>query len=105
VSVDALLKFAWLFDQLTTVGAVASIMVEAWRSAVGFSAGPVLPATSVPAPAARVTVAVTPSAQELTPNEYTVELVAVKLTIWQPVPAIDSLLASMPVTTSLNVIA
>ena len=78
----AVLRLAWLFDQVTTVGAVASMMVDAWRSAVGVAAtGPVLPATSVPAPTARVTVAVTPSAHELTPNEYTVELVAVKFTI------------------------
>ena len=55
----------WLFDQVTTVGAVASMMVEVGKAL----AGPMLPATSVPALCARVTVTVTPSAQELTPKE------------------------------------
>ena len=58
----ALLRLAWLFDQVTTVGAVASMMVEV---ASGLR-GPVLPATSVPASCARVTVAVTPLLQPVT---------------------------------------
>ena len=58
----ALVSAAWLLDQAVTVGAVASMMVDATRAEAGSSAGPMLPATSVPAPTARVTVAVTPSA-------------------------------------------
>ena len=50
---------AWLLDQVTTVGAVASTMVEVGNAL----AGPMLPATSVPAFCARVAVTVTPSAQ------------------------------------------
>lgn len=63
--VDALVSAAWLFDQVTTDGAVASMMVEVGSEL----AGPMLPATSVPAPEARVTVEVTPFAQELTSKE------------------------------------
>ena len=57
----ALLKLAWLFDQVETVGAVRSIIVAAATAL----AGPMLPATSVPAFCARVAVAVTPSLQPL----------------------------------------